>query len=91
MASSHALNHFCYPLLLFLIQVMVFYKINFASLIEIEVKLTYTLESSMAHWQHLDIAWPQQVPTKGVNKPKTSQDTIVVKAKVMVGFYFFQV
>jgi hypothetical protein len=27
---------------------------------------------------------PQQVPTKGVDKPKTSQDTIEVKAKVMV-------
>ncbi len=65
-------------------QVMVFYKINVSFLIEIEVKLTHTLESSMAYWQHLDIAWPQQVPTKGVDKPKTSQDTIEVKTKVMV-------
>jgi len=63
---------------------MVFYKTNFSFLIEIEVKLTHTLESSMAYWQHLDISWPQQVPTEGVDKPKTSQDILEVKTKVMV-------
>jgi hypothetical protein len=64
-ASSHALNHFCYPLPLFLVQMTVFYKTNFIFLIEIEVKLTHTLESSMAYWQHLDIAWP---PNKSLQK-----------------------
>jgi hypothetical protein len=63
---------------------MVFYKTNVSSLIEIEVKPTHTLESSMSYWQHLDIAWPQQVITNCVDKPKTSQDTIEVKTKVMV-------
>jgi hypothetical protein len=32
----------------------------------------------------LDIAWPQQAPIKGVDNPKTSQDTIKVKVEVMV-------
>ncbi len=75
---------FLLSLTTFLTPRMVFYKTNFASLIEIEVKLTHTLESSMAYWQHLDISWPQQVPTKGVDKPKTSQDAIEVRTKVMV-------
>jgi hypothetical protein len=32
----------------------------------------------------LDIAWPQQAPTKGVNNSKSSQDKTNVNAKVMV-------
>ncbi len=75
---------FLLSLTTFLTPRMVFYKTNFSSLIEIEVKLTHALESCVAYWQHLDISWPQQVPTKGVDKPKTSQDTIEVKTKVMV-------
>jgi hypothetical protein len=31
---------------------------NNASLIEIEGKQVQTLESSIAYWQNLDIAWP---------------------------------
>jgi hypothetical protein len=54
---------------------MAFYKIDYVFLIKIEVKLTHTLESSMAYYQHLDILWPQQALTKGVNNPKISQDT----------------
>jgi hypothetical protein len=53
---------------------MVFYKIDYVSLIEIEVKLTHILESFMAYYQHLDILWPQQAPTKGINIPKIPQD-----------------
>jgi hypothetical protein len=34
--------------------------------------------------QHLNIAWLQQAPIKGANNPKTSQDTIKTKVKVMV-------
>jgi hypothetical protein len=52
----------------FLDQVMVFSKIDYAFLIEKKGKLTHALESSIAYWHHLDIAWPQQEPTKGVNK-----------------------
>jgi hypothetical protein len=37
---------------------MVFYKFDYVYLIEIEVKLKHTLESSMAYYQHLDIVWP---------------------------------
>jgi hypothetical protein len=54
---------------------MVFYKFDYVSLIEIEVKLTHILEPSMAYYQHLDIVWPQQALTKDVNNPKISQDT----------------
>jgi hypothetical protein len=35
-------------------------KINYALLIEIEVKSTHTLESFVGYWQHLNIAWPKQ-------------------------------
>ncbi len=51
----------------FFVQVMVFCHINYAHFIEIEVKLTHTLVSYVAYWQHLDMAWPQQAPTKGVD------------------------
>jgi hypothetical protein len=61
-----------------------FFKIDHVFLIEIEVNPTHTLKSFAAHWQHLNIAWPQQVPTKGVNKPKTSEYTTKVKIKIMV-------
>jgi len=49
---------------------MVFCNINYAHFIEIEVKLAHTLVSFGAYWQHLDMAWPQQAPTKGVDTPK---------------------
>jgi len=54
---------------------MVSCKTNYASLIEIEGTPTHTLESFAAYWQHFDIAWPQQKPTKGTNSPKISQHT----------------
>jgi hypothetical protein len=38
----------------------------------------------VAYWQYLDIAWPQQVFKKGVDKPRTSQNTIEVKTQFMV-------
>jgi hypothetical protein len=54
----------------FFVQVMVFYNINYAHLIEIKVKLAHTLVSYVAYWQHLDMAWPQQAHTKGIDTPK---------------------
>ncbi len=57
---------------------------NPRSVIEIEVKPTYILESFVAYSQHLDIAWPQQVLKKGVNNFKTSQHTRDVNVDVMV-------
>ncbi len=83
-ANSHALCHSCHPLPLLLVQVMVFYKTNCASLINIEGKPTHTLESSIAYWQHFDITWPLQEPTKVTNSPKISQHTIDVNVEVMV-------
>jgi hypothetical protein len=57
---------------------------NPPSLIEIEVKPTYILESFVAYSQHLDIAWPQQILKKGANNLKTSQYTRDVNVDVMV-------
>ncbi len=49
-----------------------------------EFKPTHTLELFVGYWQLLDIAWPQQIPIKDVDNPKTSQDTTKVKIKVML-------
>ncbi len=80
-AFEHAFCHFCHPLPLFLVHAMVFWKMDYASLIKIDVKLAHTF---VACWQHLDMTWPQQDPTKGANNAKTSQDTIAIKMEAMV-------
>jgi hypothetical protein len=49
-----------------------------------EFKPTHTLELFVGYWQLLDIAWPQQIPIKDVDNPKTSQDTTKVKIEVML-------
>jgi hypothetical protein len=49
-----------------------------------EFKPTHTLELFVGYWQLLDIAWPQQIPIKDVDNPKTSRDTTQVKIEVML-------
>jgi len=49
---------------------MVFYNIDYAHLIETEVKLAHTLVSFVSYWQHLNIAYPQQALTKGIDTLK---------------------
>ncbi len=41
-------------------------------------------ESSVAYWQHLDMACPQHAPTNVVINPNTSHDTTEVNVMVMV-------
>ncbi len=83
--SKHAL---CWPLLpsfpTHFVHVRGFYKMDCASLIEIKVKLTQTLESSIACWQHLDVKGPLQDLTNGATNPNTSHETKNVKIMVMV-------
>jgi hypothetical protein len=67
---------------------MVFCNIDYAHLIEIKVKRTRILISYVAYWQHLDMAWPQQPPIKGVETPKIWQDIIEVRTEVMVERFF---
>jgi len=55
---------------------------DYASLIEIEVRLTQILESSVAYWQHM--ACPQHAPINGIVNPNTSHDTTEINAMVMV-------
>jgi hypothetical protein len=51
-----------------------FLQNNNVYLIEIEGKQVHTLESSIAYWKKLNIAWPQQKPAKNVDNFKTSYD-----------------
>jgi hypothetical protein len=67
---------------------MVFYKIDYASLIEIKIKLTKTLESSIACRQHLDVKGPPQDLTNGATNPNTSHETKNVKITIMVEIFF---
>jgi hypothetical protein len=53
--SKQVFFHSYHPLPLFFVQVIVFYKIDWHSLMEIDVKPTNTLESYVAYWQHFDI------------------------------------
>ncbi len=76
LACLHALSHCCHPLLVFLVQMMDFYKIDCVFLIENEFKLTYKLESFVAYQQQLNIVGLEQADSKNANKPKTSQDMI---------------
>jgi hypothetical protein len=61
-----------------------FCKTNYISLIEIEVKPSYTFKSSMAYWQHLDIVRSLQALMKGTYNPINSQDTTEVNEEIMV-------
>jgi hypothetical protein len=63
--------------------VIVFYKMDYVSLIEIEIKSAQTLESLVAYW-HVDMACPQHAPTNGVVNPNTSHDTIEINIVVLV-------
>jgi hypothetical protein len=45
-----ALCHSCHPSPLFLVHVVVFYKMVYVSLMEIKVKLTQTLKSFVSCW-----------------------------------------
>jgi hypothetical protein len=80
----HAFCHSCHPFPLFLVHVIIFYKMDYASLIEIEVIPTQILESLVAYWQHLNMACPQHAPTNGVVNPNTSHDTREVNIVVLV-------
>jgi hypothetical protein len=51
---------------------------DYDSSMEIKVKLTQILKSSMACWQHLNMASPQHDPTNGVVIPNTSHETIKI-------------
>jgi hypothetical protein len=51
---------------------------------EIKVKLTQIFKSSLACWQHLNMACPQHDPTNGVVNPNTSHETIKIKAMVTI-------
>jgi hypothetical protein len=52
---------------------MIFCKIDYVSLIEVEVKLTHILKLFVAYWQDLNIVWPQQAHIEGADNLKTSQ------------------
>jgi hypothetical protein len=51
---------------------------------EIIVNLTHILVSTIAYWQHLDIACPQQLLMNGVINLNTLQETTKVRAMVIV-------
>jgi hypothetical protein len=65
---------------------MVFYRMDYASLIVIKVKLTQTLESSIV--KHLDVKGPLQDLTNGATNPNISHETKNVKITVMVEIFF---
>ncbi len=70
-ASSHAILAIPYH---FSLSKWWFFTKHMFLYIEIEVKPTHILESFVAYWQHLDIAWPQHDPTKSVDNPKIPWD-----------------
>jgi len=82
LTSKHVLCHSCRPLPLFLVQVVIFYNMDCASLSWTQTN-TY-FEPSVEYWQHLDMAWPQQDLANGANNPYTSQNTTEVNTKVIV-------
>ncbi len=51
---------------------------------EIDVSLAQTLVSYVAHWKHLDIACPQQLPMNGVVNLTISQEITKIKAMFIV-------
>ncbi len=75
--------HLWHPCLVFFVQVIVFYKIDYVFFME-TINLEENLLPSMAYWQHLDMACPQHDPTKGVVSLNAWHETIEVKAMVMV-------
>jgi hypothetical protein len=84
LAISHALNHSCHQLSLLLVQVMIFCKIDHVFLIE--VNPTDTLESFAAYWQHLNIAWPQQVPKQAQNFTRHNKVKIEIIVEKFTSF-----
>ncbi len=82
--STQVFFHSCHPFPFFLVQVIIFYKIDWHSLMEIDVRPIDILESFVAYWQHFDIKWPQQLHVKGSTNPNTSQEATKVNAMVIV-------
>ncbi len=85
LVSKQVLFHSCRPFTIFFVQVIVFYKIDWHSLMEIDVKPISTLGSFVAYWQQIfDITWPQHFLVKGLANPNISHETIEVNTMVIV-------
>jgi hypothetical protein len=64
---------------------IVFHKIDWHFLMEIDVNLTtQIMVSSITYWQHLNMVCPQQFVINGVVNPNTSNKTTKVKVVIII-------
>ncbi len=76
LAFMHALSHSCLPLPNFLVQAMVFYKVDYAFFNNTSFMPTQSFVSFMACRHAFDIAWSKQKLAKGCWSCKRAHVTI---------------
>ncbi len=83
LTSMHALSYFCLSLLDYLIQVMVFYKMDCAFFNDTSFMSTQSFVLFVAYWHAFDIAWPKQKPMKDCSSYKGAhviiEDSVVAR------------